>query len=161
MDRVSKFLLFTHTVNKNILACSIYWTLWYYLVYQELTMCLMRRAWQPTSVFLPRDTHGQRNLVGYSPQGHKELDTTEVTVHACMCLIWSYSFWVHCSFSTFCKLGRHQPKFYNYQMRVQVVWTQVYLSNHFFQLLWSRHFIRLETHWAEAFNCSVSNFCLG
>ena len=27
VDRVSKFLLFTHTVNKNILACSIYWTL--------------------------------------------------------------------------------------------------------------------------------------
>ena len=23
--------------------------------------------------------HGQRNLVGYSPQGHKELDTTEAT----------------------------------------------------------------------------------
>ena len=24
-------------------------------------------------------THGQRNLVGYSPQGHKESDTIEVT----------------------------------------------------------------------------------
>ena len=23
--------------------------------------------------------HGQRSLVGYSPQGHKELDTAEVT----------------------------------------------------------------------------------
>ena len=26
---------------------------------------------------------GQRNLVGYSPEGHKESDTTEVTEHAC------------------------------------------------------------------------------
>ena len=25
--------------------------------------------------------HGQRSLVGYSPQGHKESDTTEATSH--------------------------------------------------------------------------------
>ena len=36
-----------------------------------------RSTWQPTPVFLPGESHGQRNLVGYSPQGHKELDTTE------------------------------------------------------------------------------------
>ena len=28
-----------------------------------------RRKWQPTPVFLPGESHGQRNLVGYSPQG--------------------------------------------------------------------------------------------
>ena len=26
-----------------------------------------RRKWQPTPVFLPRESHGQRNPVGYSP----------------------------------------------------------------------------------------------
>ena len=36
-----------------------------------------RRKWQPTPVFLPRKSHGQRSLVGYSPWGHKESDTTE------------------------------------------------------------------------------------
>ena len=36
-----------------------------------------RREWLPTSVFLPREIHGQRSLVGYSPWGHKESDTTE------------------------------------------------------------------------------------
>ena len=30
-----------------------------------------RRAWQPTPVFLPGEPHGQKSLVGYSPQGHK------------------------------------------------------------------------------------------
>ena len=30
-------------------------------------------------VFLPGESHGQKSLVGYSPWGHKELDTTEVT----------------------------------------------------------------------------------
>ena len=38
-----------------------------------------RRAWQPTPVFLPGEFHGERSLVGYSPWGHKELGTTEVT----------------------------------------------------------------------------------
>ena len=33
----------------------------------------------PTPVFLPEKSHGQRSLVGYSPWGLKELDTTEVT----------------------------------------------------------------------------------
>ena len=54
-----------------------------------------RRKWQPTPVFLPGKSHGQRNLVGYSPWGHKELDTTKqlhfqqilaVTVIICICL---------------------------------------------------------------------------
>ena len=38
-----------------------------------------RRAWQPTPVFLPGKSHGQRGLVSYSPWGHKESDTTEAT----------------------------------------------------------------------------------
>ena len=36
-----------------------------------------RRKWQPTPVSLPGKSHGQRILAGYSPQGHKESDTTE------------------------------------------------------------------------------------
>ena len=31
-----------------------------------------RKAWQLTSVFLPREFHGQRSLAGYSPWGRKE-----------------------------------------------------------------------------------------
>ena len=41
-----------------------------------------RRKWQPTPVFLPGESYGQRGLVGYSPWGRKESDTTKVT--ACM-----------------------------------------------------------------------------
>ena len=32
---------------------------------------LWRRKWQPTPVFLPGESHGQRSLVGYSPWGHR------------------------------------------------------------------------------------------
>ena len=40
-----------------------------------------RRKRQPTAVFLPRESHGQTSLVGYSPWGHKELDTNERLTH--------------------------------------------------------------------------------
>ena len=33
---------------------------------------------EPTPVFLPGKSHGWRSLVGYSPWGHKESDTTEL-----------------------------------------------------------------------------------
>ena len=38
-----------------------------------------RRKWQPTPVYLPGESHGRRSLLGYSPWGHKESDTTEAT----------------------------------------------------------------------------------
>ena len=43
-----------------------------------------RRKWQPTPVLLPRKFHGWKSLVGYSPRGHKESDTT-----------WATSLWCH------------------------------------------------------------------
>ena len=36
-----------------------------------------RRAWQPTPVFLPGESHRQGSFSGYSPWGRKESDTTE------------------------------------------------------------------------------------
>ena len=42
-------------------------------------LLLGRRKWQPTPVFLPGESHGQRSLVGCSPEGHKESEMTEVT----------------------------------------------------------------------------------
>ena len=43
----------------------------------ELGRSLGEGNGQPTPVFLPGESHGRRNLVGYSPQGHKESDITE------------------------------------------------------------------------------------
>ena len=39
-----------------------------------------RRAKQPTPVFLPGESHGQRSLVGYNPESHKESE--DVTKHS-------------------------------------------------------------------------------
>ena len=37
----------------------------------------LEKEWLPTPVFLPREFHGQRSIVGYSPWGCKESDMTE------------------------------------------------------------------------------------
>ena len=42
-----------------------------------------RREWQPTPVFLPVESHGQRSLVGYSPQGRKESDAFKIGRASC------------------------------------------------------------------------------
>ena len=38
-------------------------------------------VWQPTPILLAGEPHGQRSLVGYSPQDQKESDRTEATSH--------------------------------------------------------------------------------
>ena len=39
------------------------------------------RKWQPTPVFLPGESHGQRSLAVYTPWGGKESDMTEQLTH--------------------------------------------------------------------------------
>ena len=49
---------------------------------QEITYCMItfrRRQWQPTLELLPGKSHGRRSLVGCSPWGREESDTTEMT----------------------------------------------------------------------------------
>ena len=45
-----------------------------------------------TPVFLPGESHGQRSLAGYSPQGCEELDMTEATEHTHFFIFWLH--WV-------------------------------------------------------------------
>ena len=55
------------------------------IAFQFSSVC--RRKWQPTPVFLPGESQGGRSLVGYSPWGCEESDTTE---------------WLHFHFSLSC-----------------------------------------------------------
>ena len=46
----------------------------------------LEKEWQPTAVFLPGKSHGQRSLVCYRPWGCKESNMTEqLSVHAHAC----------------------------------------------------------------------------
>ena len=47
-----------------------------HLFYCFLYTSIWRRKWQSTPVFLPGESHGLRSLVDYSPQDHKESDTS-------------------------------------------------------------------------------------
>ena len=38
---------------------------------------LWRREWLPTAVFLPRESHGLKSLLGYSPRGHDRATNTK------------------------------------------------------------------------------------
>ena len=67
-------LLLTSFCNRN----CIYWS---------LPTVPQRRQWQPTPVLLPGKSHGWRSLVGHSPWGCQESDTTE---------------WLHFHFSLSC-----------------------------------------------------------
>ena len=58
----STFSQWSSTVNQQILSA--------YGAYR-------RRQWHPTPVLLPGKSQGRRSLVGCSPWGHKESDTTE------------------------------------------------------------------------------------
>ena len=54
-------------------ACSVQ-DMWVKSLGQEDPL---KKQWQPTPVFWPEESHGQRTLAGYSPWGSKESDTTE------------------------------------------------------------------------------------
>ena len=49
------------------------------ILFISFTYHSWRRKWQPTPVFLPGESHGQKNLAGYSPQSCKESKMTGVT----------------------------------------------------------------------------------
>ena len=55
--------------------------------YRPVSLINRRRQWHPTPVLLPGKSHGRRSLVGCSPWGREESDTTE---------------WLHFHFSLLC-----------------------------------------------------------
>ena len=57
--------------------CNILWTNLNTLLGQPNAKKRWRRQWHPTPVLLPRKSHGRRRLVGCSPWGREESDTTE------------------------------------------------------------------------------------
>ena len=48
----------------------------------------LKRKWQPTPVFLPGKSHGQRSLSGYNPWGHKRVGYNLATKQQNCWVIW-------------------------------------------------------------------------
>ena len=64
--------------NDNNLKLTLFLCVWS-MLRTLYTLCPWRRAQQPTPVFTPGESHGQRRLVSYSSLGRKESDPTEAT----------------------------------------------------------------------------------
>ena len=89
---LSIYLYVSHTV-KNLLQCRRH----------RFKPWARKMLWRierlPTPVFFPGEFKGQRNLVGYSPWGHKEPSTTEwwiCSLFSCVCIyIWNWMGWMN------------------------------------------------------------------
>ena len=78
-DRIYKQLWYIHVMEyysaikkKEVKECILH-----DFIYKKLEDKNWRRQWHPTSVLLPGKSHGLRSLIGCSPWGRQESDTTE------------------------------------------------------------------------------------
>ena len=71
-------LLFENIIHIHVFVEEILIACQHYLVLVFVGVCdnLWRRQWHPTPVLLPGKSHGERSLVGCSPWGRWELNTT-------------------------------------------------------------------------------------
>ena len=104
-----------------------------------------RRKWQPTSVFLPGESHGQRSLMGYRPWGCKESDTTEqLSMH----LFSLPRAWVQ---SLVRELRFHKPQhgqYINNKNTIYVIWmTKIYISHIYLIFTHSFWFTTFQNSW--------------
>ena len=82
------YLTLASLVAQTVKHLPTMWEIWVRCRGQEDPL----EKWQPTPVLLPGKSHGLRSLVGYSPWGHKESDTTSL----------SHSYLIYFCFYIFC-----------------------------------------------------------
>ena len=102
------------------------------------------RAWQPTPVFFPGESHGQRVLADYSPRGHKKSEMTKGTAHKRTRYTNSTNLSYNCYFVSFdClhlipsppntpPLGNHKSIlfFYEFVFLFVWLWSIIYLQHY-------------------------------
>ena len=74
--QLKRFEILDLPVSKKKNTC-IYMDGFRRILYIYIYIKFRRRRWHPTPVLLPGKSHGWRSLVGCSPWGHEESDTTE------------------------------------------------------------------------------------
>ena len=88
MEEVTLFIFWVSTITRTVTAAvKLRLLLLGRKAMTDLDSVLWRRQWHPTPVLLPGKSHGWRSLVGCSPWGREESDTTE---------------WLHFHFSLLC-----------------------------------------------------------
>ena len=69
-------IMFVYYKTWSVITWSVYYNFSRCILGFILYLCWSKK-WHLTPVFLPGESHGQRNLAGYSPWGHQEMDMTE------------------------------------------------------------------------------------
>ena len=86
------WLMWSQRVRYNWSDLAWIHTYIFYKITLRLINNFISLLWQPTPVFFPGKSHGRRSLVGYSPWGGKESDTTEwlhfLSEISCPCHNW-------------------------------------------------------------------------
>ena len=101
-----------------------------------------RRKWQPTPVFLPGESHGQRSLAGYSPWVHKESDMTEHSTHYITLGISKFEKYE--TFKLFIGLSHMWKKSLQYCLQVAFFCTYVFKNTNMYIFLLYFHLLHLE-----------------
>ena len=115
-----------------------------------------RWAWQLTSIFLPGESHGQRSLVGYSPQGPKESNMTEhVLSFSCMYL---YVYNHTCILNNFCNL-LFNVSLYNFIMHCPIPIIIVTLALTVFLFLGVKILDYINSMKTRKLNCTINSTC--
>ena len=79
--QVGKYLWSTYNVQVFLMRMKyLWWEQWHIMLKNQEAESQWQkglRRWHPTPVLLPGKSHGRRSLVGCSPWGREESDTTE------------------------------------------------------------------------------------
>ena len=92
-----------------------------------------RRKLQPTPVFLPGESHGQRSLAGYSRWGHKESDMTEHSTR--YVILGTSKFEKYKTFKLFIGLSHMWKKSLQYCLQVACFCTYMFKHTNMYILL--------------------------
>ena len=76
LDNLSSIYQLLYLMDLYLYVC-LFTCLFNFLSFHPFYNVDWRRQWHPTPVLLPGKSHGRKSLVGCSPWGRKELDTTE------------------------------------------------------------------------------------
>ena len=99
-----------------------------------------RRKWQPTPVFLSGKSHGQRSLVGYSPQRCKELDITQPLNNNKKKTEKGKVFYKYETLALLCNYNTFLSVFSQFPNTVNSVYSEQSCSGFFLESLWSYSF---------------------
>ena len=113
------------------------------------SLSIWRRKWQPNPVFLLKEFHEQRSLVGYSPRDCKELDMTEQ-----LTLLWTSYFRFLCSIVLY-SIGLYFHHQTHPRWSLSPLWFSLFIPSEAISLLFSKSILGTYQSGEFIFQCHI------